>query len=525
MASSPVEAKNRKREESPRPDLSMQFAIVRGSSFLCEPNCPEWIWADGEINADTPARLKKFLKTIGDRKLPIVIRSPGGNVRAALAMGRLIRGKGLDVAVGYTNFTSCEPRQENCDAGKTSGYTGVALTSMGYCASACPLVLAGGVRRLVGTWAFLGVHQITTVMVKERILYRTTSRIVEGKRVAVKKIVNRKRVGSYTTTNMNKGLSRDLVAYLKEMGVSPDLLDPIRSTPATGILRLDQADMLSMRLITSMNSVDVLAAPSICRADPAPVNCVMIPIPTARPDPNTTSPVAQPVVTATPDPLEIDRGGSVGEMQFVLVRGSSPLCEPDCPEWISAEGLITARTPKKLSQLLQTVGDRRLPVIISSPGGDLTGALTIGRLIRGRKLNVAVARTRFLGCAPETEGCLTRDGALLGTAIDEGECRSVCPLVLAAGAKRIVGLNVEVTVHRMAFPQEVAIYLDKMNIGPELAGMMDSAKAASPLKLRPLDMWMVDLVNSSGTAKELISPVVCSKVPRPDNCRMLQAVP
>ena len=120
---------------------------------------------------------------------------------------------------------------------------------------------------------------------------------------------------------------------------------------------------------------------------------------------------------------------------------------------------------------------------------------------------------------------MTRDGALLGTAIDEGECRSVCPLVLAAGAKRIVGLNVEVTVHRMAFPQEVAIYLDKMNIGPELAGMMDSAKAASPLKLRPLDMWMVDLVNSSGTAKELISPVVCSKVPRPDNCRMLQAVP
>src|SRR5262245_43762473 len=49
------------------PDNSMQFAVVRGSSASCEPVCPEWIWAEGDITANTPARLKKFLKSLGGR--------------------------------------------------------------------------------------------------------------------------------------------------------------------------------------------------------------------------------------------------------------------------------------------------------------------------------------------------------------------------------------------------------------------------------------------------------------------------
>jgi hypothetical protein len=165
-----TEAKTK--QQSPELDRSMQFAVVRGSNPLCEPICPEWIWAEGDIRSDTATRLKKFLKTLGDRKLPVIIQSPGGDLDAAFAMGRMIRAKGLDVAVGYTRFVSCAPRQKDCEAGKMGGYIGIAASGFAYCNSACPMVLAGGVKRFVGSWAQLGVHQITTTM----ILYETTTR-------------------------------------------------------------------------------------------------------------------------------------------------------------------------------------------------------------------------------------------------------------------------------------------------------------------------------------------------------------
>ncbi len=43
---------------------------------------------------------------------------------AAIAMGRLIRARKLDVAVGYTTFSSCAPRQKGCNAARTRGYLG-----------------------------------------------------------------------------------------------------------------------------------------------------------------------------------------------------------------------------------------------------------------------------------------------------------------------------------------------------------------------------------------------------------------
>ena len=39
-------------------------------------------------------------------------------------------------------------------------------------------------------------------------------------------------------------------------------------------------------------------------------------------------------------------------MRFVVVRSSAPDCEPNCPEWISAEGTIEASTPALFTRLL-----------------------------------------------------------------------------------------------------------------------------------------------------------------------------
>jgi len=65
----------------------------------------------------------------------VVLRSPGGSVRDALAMGHLIRQKQFSTEV----------------------------VSGRYCASSCPLVFAGGVERRAGEKAAIGVHQVAAI--------------------------------------------------------------------------------------------------------------------------------------------------------------------------------------------------------------------------------------------------------------------------------------------------------------------------------------------------------------------------
>lgn len=90
--------------------------------------------AVGRIDVGTAAVFADFLESQGDELAVLVLHSPGGSVRDAIAMARALREKGIATEV---------PRN-------------------GYCASSCPLVFAGGVRRSVGEPAWLGVHQAFT---------------------------------------------------------------------------------------------------------------------------------------------------------------------------------------------------------------------------------------------------------------------------------------------------------------------------------------------------------------------------
>ena len=89
---------------------------------------------------------------LGGRKLPVIVDSPGGNVDAALALGRLIRKNKLDIAVGKTRFEGCLPDEKDCtdNDGKGARYFGTAYADGSICNSACPLMFSGGVRRVVG---------------------------------------------------------------------------------------------------------------------------------------------------------------------------------------------------------------------------------------------------------------------------------------------------------------------------------------------------------------------------------------
>ena len=226
--------------------------------------------------SDTPAQLTKLLKTLGGRRLPIVVSSAGGNVDAALALGRMIRQREARRSSREDQFLGCQPAQKECadNDGKGARYIGTAYANGAFCNSACPLMLAGGVRRLVGQWAFLGVHQITTTFVKTQLTYRTKYRVVNGKkRTLERKVVGRKKVGDYTTYEMTQATERKLAAYLDEMGIDRSILETMKSTPASEIHHIAPFDLLKSKLITSLDAVELLTAARACKTVPAADNC------------------------------------------------------------------------------------------------------------------------------------------------------------------------------------------------------------------------------------------------------------
>jgi hypothetical protein len=148
----------------------MRFVRVVGADAACAPNCPEWISAEGRIGPGAATSLGEALEGLNGRPLPILIHSPGGSVADAMAMGKLIRAKGLAVAVARTLIMDCPQRAPRCPSGPGKAITGGAI-----CASACVLVLAGGVERLVGPVPIVGVHQITSVVKESEGLAHLTS--------------------------------------------------------------------------------------------------------------------------------------------------------------------------------------------------------------------------------------------------------------------------------------------------------------------------------------------------------------
>jgi hypothetical protein len=207
-----------------RGEPPMRFVRVVSADPACTPNCPEWLSAEGRIEPGSAAGFAEAVESLNGRRLPILIHSPGGSVRDAIAMGELIRAKGLAVAVARTLIVNCPERAPKCPSGPGSAITGGAM-----CASACVLVLAGGVERLVGPVPLVGVHQITTT-VKE----------TEG-------------VAHLTSTRKfyeQQGVDAVVGAYLAAMGVGDPVMALTRKTAAASVRWLSLADLKASHLAT-----------------------------------------------------------------------------------------------------------------------------------------------------------------------------------------------------------------------------------------------------------------------------------
>ena len=239
----------------PHTGTPMQVSFVRSSQPGCEPNCPEWISAQGSVNDNSLPQFNKVLSKLGKRKLPILIQSRGGAVDESLAIGRLIRAKGLDVVVTKTVFQNCAPKDAACNKLKALGIRlGLPEARISVCASSCAFILAGGVKRYVGPMTFVGVHQIVSFRTTWKVLQKfkvVTHRVFGVPVETTKTLVSSKKIDENTVklTTSDEAYKKS-AKYFAEMGITDGIMPLVKSATPDKIHVLTFAELKSTNMAT-----------------------------------------------------------------------------------------------------------------------------------------------------------------------------------------------------------------------------------------------------------------------------------
>jgi hypothetical protein len=310
-------------------DLPMRFVLVHGGAGYChaDGSCDDWIAAEGRIVANSASQFRKVLANAGNRKLPIVVNSPGGDLTAAIELGRLIRKRGLSIAVGGTRLRYCPVHDPLCADSQHDGAQDGSIYSMGsICLSACPFMLAGGVRRVFSPFTIVGVHQITTIYNEERVQYRTEYEMVNGKkRIISRREVGRKFVGQRSTTELTKAMKKRMLAYFKEMGTDASILDMMMSATPDSIHVISRFDAIKIGLATELATADDLVAARNCAAGQPLASCNVPASPAPQP-PHLEPPSLPAPPSATP-PSE----APAGPVSAVSFLPNTPVLLPPFP--------------------------------------------------------------------------------------------------------------------------------------------------------------------------------------------------
>ena len=257
----------------------MTFQIMRASMPACEPNCPEWIYAEGDIVPGTAARFNQTLNAAGKAPLLLVIESGGGDVRAALNMGRSIRAHKMNVAIGRAYTFPCSAEGSFCtkDLKPKTVARGWISPGVGFCASACTLVLASGVERIANKYSVVGTHQILNKPMFQRIFYREKYLLIHGhKKIISKTITKRETIIGKPTTKMTASFNSELQDYVHAMGVDKSFLDYYAKAPPSSIYRMSESERLATKIVTSELNPEVYSRPAICLGAKSAPNCVVI---------------------------------------------------------------------------------------------------------------------------------------------------------------------------------------------------------------------------------------------------------
>lgn len=158
--------------------------------------------AEGAIDPGSADRLANELASRGEYVRIVSLNSPGGALQDAIAMAKMIREHKLDTEVADGAL----------------------------CASSCPLIFAGGVKRLAGTEAAVGVHQF----------FATTSKDAPAPTNPAQALSD----AQITTARISR--------HLGEMGVDPAIWLHALDTPPQALYYFSAKELGSYRLATGV---------------------------------------------------------------------------------------------------------------------------------------------------------------------------------------------------------------------------------------------------------------------------------
>jgi hypothetical protein len=156
-------------------------------------------------------------------------------------------------------------------------------------------------------------------------------------------------------------------------------------------------------------------------------------------------------------------------------------------------------TFKRLFAFLDRFGAHKMPLVLNVwGGGDVKTAMSLGRIVRQRGLDVSAGTTVVAACAKATEAdcfALKRGGQPLDAKIDNTfvECDLICVLVLAGGVHRSLPADAKVVIggmdirNRLApnvapehdqgmhsyYDEQLALYLSQMGVNPQIVAIME----------------------------------------------------
>lgn len=159
--------------------------------------------AEGAIDQGSADRLAKELEARGEYVRTVSLNSPGGALQDAIAMAKLIREHKLNTEVADGAL----------------------------CASSCPLAFAGGVKRLAGKEAAIGVHQF----------FATTSKDAPAPTDPAQALSD----AQMTTARISR--------HLGEMGVDPAIWLHALDTPPQALYYFSPKELAGYRLATGVS--------------------------------------------------------------------------------------------------------------------------------------------------------------------------------------------------------------------------------------------------------------------------------
>ncbi len=266
---------------TPPGERSMQVVLVHLDGN-CGDQCAQWISAEGQITRRTSDDFSAVLDKIGRNKIPVFIHSRGGDVSAALEIGRMLRAHQLSVSVTHTLFEGCVPGRSQCnDSINDRGYVGRPTSRAAICASACAYILAGGVNRYVAPSSLVGIHDLK-VTNQPLVVQHTTTRVDPSGAIVEQQqeftslpqtdlATLRRASGDQSHEIMDRG-RHAISSYLADMGIGPELAELAASIRPTALHWMTRNDLSRTSLATQFTGGELLVGMPDELSDKAPAH-------------------------------------------------------------------------------------------------------------------------------------------------------------------------------------------------------------------------------------------------------------